>query len=456
MQTEKSFNNIVIHGFAALHAVTTIACHTAGLDDSIFLTVWTMAMTVLLCNNKRLSVEFIAVTVILVNIIGFVIGVAAARCIQLFMTGDIPVHAISTFLTTECMGLALVLLVPDNHEESAKTEKTSWLWSVVIGVLTARLIIGLLASSDIFSSTPMQVILPLVLSNSVVLLFLVCANIVLLHRIYRGEGFRNRRSSILWHTVVFLPCPAICVLLIYIGIPVKADIELGPTQISELFVLTFIVQLAVYSVIYLIYYITSTRRKMEAERSKGLIAKLEYQNLKQQVNPHFLFNSLNVLDALVAEGKTEQARSFNRKLSDIYRYMLSTENEILIPLSDELEYVNRFTDLLKVRFPEGLEIETVIDDPALYRRHVVKFSVQMLVENAYKHNSISKSSPLKITIRADGSMITVTNTRSPRLGSVESTGLGIKYIRQNYLANGGKDIKVVENNEIYSVSLPIL
>ena len=352
-------NSFIIHGFALLHAITTVVCYIAGIEDPLFLTIWTMAMTVLLCNNKRLSVEFTAISVILSNVIGYILGMAIAAGIDLLT--DIE------FITTEALGWSLVLLVPESKEK-AEENKNRWLWSAVLGVLVARIIIGLL--SDASMSDAMS----LLVTNSAVLLLIICANIILLHYIHRGKGFKSKKASVLWHFILFLGCPAMGVLMIALGIPVRdPDIALSIPLYIEIFILTFIAQAFAYSIIYLVYYVASTKHQMAEERSKSHIAQLEYINLKQQVSPHFLFNCLNVLDALIAQGKTEEARSFNRKLARMYRYMLNTGNEALVPLEDELEYVDMYTDLLQVRFPSGIRTEKYIADPDLNRRYVVRY-----------------------------------------------------------------------------------
>lgn len=453
--TVKYDNSLVIHGFAVLHAATTMLCLAAGIDDTIFLTVWTMAMTVLLCNIKRLSVEFTAISVVLVNILGYGLGMACAAGFNLLTNIGFLTHAASTFITTEILGWSIVLLVPENKREG-RDIKDSWLWLAILVVLLARIIIGLLASSHVFASVPLSDALSMLTSNSGVLLLLICVNVILLHRVHSAGGFKSRSLSVIWHFVLFLGTPAVCVMMMAIGLPVKYETPFTLSLCLELLILSFIAQAVTYSIIYLIYYVASTRREMEAERNKGLIARMEYQNLKQQVNPHFLFNSLNVLDALVAQGKTSEARSFTRKLAAMYRHMLSNESESLIPLSEELKYVNMYTDLLKVRFPAGMSVDVVVADASLGSRYVLKYSVQMLVENAYKHNSISEEDPLKIVILADGDRVTVSNNRHPKFSDTASTGLGLKYIRQNYLANGGKDIVITDTADVYSVSLPLL
>lgn len=444
-------NSFIIHGFALLHAITTVVCYIAGIEDPLFLTIWTMAMTVLLCNNKRLSVEFTAISVILSNVIGYILGMAIAAGIDLLTDIEFLARSTSTFITTEALGWSLVLLVPESKEK-AEENKNRWLWSAVLGVLVARIIIGLLSDASLSDA------MSLLVTNSAVLLLIICANIILLHYIHRGKGFKSKKASVLWHFILFLGCPAMGVLMIALGIPVRdPDIALSIPLYIEIFILTFIAQAFAYSIIYLVYYVASTKHQMAEERSKSHIAQLEYINLKQQVSPHFLFNCLNVLDALIAQGKTEEARSFNRKLARMYRYMLNTGNEALVPLEDELEYVDMYTDLLQVRFPSGIRTEKYIADPDLNRRYVVRYSVQMLVENAYKHNSISESNPLVIKITADADKVTVANNKIPKLNkTAESTGLGLKYIRQNYLDRGGHDIEITNTDLLYSVSLPLM
>lgn len=447
-------NNTLIHGFAVLHALTTVVCYAVGIDDALFLTVWTMAMTVLLCADKRLSVEFTGVLVLLVNIVGFVLGVAVAYGLHLLIGKDMPVHAISTFLTTEFLGWSLVLLVPRSNDSTRP--KTRWLWFTVSGIMAIRIIIALFSYGEIFSAVPMAEAFSMLVANSAVLVLMICATIIVMHRLRRAGGMSKMPAAVFLHLALFLIVPAICVGLMEIGVPVDYEMDFGPSTLLEFYVLGIIVQVAIYSFIYLIYYVASARRRIEDERNKGLVAQMEYINLKQQVSPHFLFNSLNILDCLVADGRSDEARDFTRKLAKMYRYMLSSENEALVDLAEELEYVAMYTDLLKVRFPKGLEVETFVADDGSACRKVVKYSVQMLVENAYKHNAISESQPLKITVKAEDGAVTVFNTRNPKLSKPESTGLGLKYIRQNYLSYSAKDIEITETAETYSVKLPLL
>jgi LytS/YehU family sensor histidine kinase len=194
---------------------------------------------------------------------------------------------------------------------------------------------------------------------------------------------------------------------------------------------------------------------MLKERGKANEAQYRYQILKRQVNPHFLFNSLNALDCLVCEEKTEQASTYIHKLAGVYRYMIKSEDEQLVSLGEELEFVEKYIDLMKVRFPDGLQVEIDIPEKLL-NRFILPCSLQLLIENATKHNIISIASPLVISICSDGESISVTNNIIPKLTQVSSTGLGQKYIRQQYQNLCGKEIAISHDAKEYKVVLPLI
>ena len=153
------------------------------------------------------------------------------------------------------------------------------------------------------------------------------------------------------------------------------------------------------------------RIKAEKAREETNLAHYRYLRLKQQVNPHFLFNSLNVLDCLIQEKSTAEASKFTSKLAEIYRYMLRYEDCTLVRLRDELELVDDYVSLLKVRFTEGLDVMIDIPEESL-NKSVVPCSLQLLIENATKHNMVSASSPLRIRISVDDDSISISTTCS--------------------------------------------
>ncbi len=194
---------------------------------------------------------------------------------------------------------------------------------------------------------------------------------------------------------------------------------------------------------------------MKEEREKANMAQYRYIKLKHQVSPHFLFNSLNILDCLICDGMQERASTYTHKLAGIYRYMLKSEEETVVPLRDELVFVGLYVDLLKERFPSGFEVE--IDVPEeITGRFVLPCSLQLLIENAIKHNAVSEEMPLMIKVEAAGESVRVTNNIIPKMTKSPSTGLGHIYIRQMYLDLTGKQIDIVRTTETYSVTLPLI
>lgn len=194
-------------------------------------------------------------------------------------------------------------------------------------------------------------------------------------------------------------------------------------------------------------------RKENLERRKGNQAKYSYEMMKRQIEPHFLFNSLNSLISIVEANEKEKAITFIHKLSGIYRYITDNEPEVVVPLSEELELVNGYADLMKVRFPEGLEIVMDIESE---NRCVIPCSLQLLVENAIKHNVISCESPLRIDVSIEGEYMRVSNNRNRKQTSVPSGGNGLNYIRNRYLDETGKNIIIIDNDEEYTVKIPLI
>ncbi|MBP5217876.1 MAG: sensor histidine kinase [Bacteroidales bacterium] len=223
----------------------------------------------------------------------------------------------------------------------------------------------------------------------------------------------------------------------------------------ELFLIAIICEALVYSIIYMIEYAITSRRNAEREKDRADLAKFQYLNLKQQVNPHFLFNSLNILDALVLDGKDQEASTYIHKLAGLYRYMLKNEDETIVSLRDEMTYVEMYSDLLKVRFQEGFNLQADIREEDM-ARFVIPCSVQLLIENATKHNAVSPERPLNVSVTSDGSSITVTNNLIPRVTKSQSSGLGLNYIREQYKERSGKGIVIEQTDESYTVKLPLL
>lgn len=451
----------IVHIFAALHAVVTILCRAAGIGDELFLTILTMTMIILVCLRKSLNLEFTTVIIIVINVIGYILGTAGANLIELLFESELAIHAISTALTTELLGWGTILIGDiigryRQTPERTKILRMPWLIAVVCIIFMFRLAIVALSESNMISDGGLYRNTLRLLYNIPVCIILICVNVLYIK--FSRTRLSKKNSYIRW--AVFSAFIFLSVLGTGLAVGAGLPFSIHPLpsyhDMVELSLVVLIVEMLFYALTYIADYVWVTHQDVKAEKVKRHKAQFEYLKLKQQVNPHFLFNSLNVLDCLICENKNEDASLFVHNLAGMYRYMLKNETDTLISLRDELAFVWMYTDLLKVRFSCGFEVRTYVPEEFMSCQ-VVPCSIQMLVENALKHNRVSPGNPLYIDMVAKDNRFIVTNTISPRMASSEeSTKVGLNYIRQQYIDLSGNDIEVTDDGKTYSVSLPLL
>jgi LytS/YehU family sensor histidine kinase len=179
----------------------------------------------------------------------------------------------------------------------------------------------------------------------------------------------------------------------------------------------------------------------------------KYESLRNQINPHFLFNSLNVLSDLVYDDQA-MAVKFIQQLSDLFRYVLDSRDKELVPLKDELEFIRSFTFLLKMRFEDKLIIESDVqvnsDD------FIVPMTLQLLIENAVKHNEVSEAFPLRIQIRKNKDYLEVENDLRPKNVGEDSKKTGLKNIIQQFAFFSNQPIEIIPSETNFVVRVPIL
>ncbi len=178
-----------------------------------------------------------------------------------------------------------------------------------------------------------------------------------------------------------------------------------------------------------------------------------FASLKAQVNPHFLFNSLNVLSGLVYQDADLSAR-FIKKLAEVYRYVLDQQEQELVPISEELEFVEAIVFLQQIRFGENLKVTVNIPADSAYL--IPPLALQMLIENAIKHNVISAASPLKIEMEVIDDYFVISNTLQPKTVMGESLGLGLENIRKRYGFLTNKRVHVIKGDGKFVVKLPTI
>lgn len=210
--------------------------------------------------------------------------------------------------------------------------------------------------------------------------------------------------------------------------------------------------IAIYESIYFMNELRKSVEEKETLKRESLNAQLSA--LKTQVNPHFLFNNLNTLSALIPD-TPDTAIEFVQQMSKVYRHILEVQDEKSIPLRDELDVLKAYGFLLKTRFGKNIDIQ--IDVPAeKMQQRIVPLSLQLLMENAIKHNIVSAEKPLRINVFAENGHLVVSNNLQIKNQQIESTGIGLENIRNRYRLLGDKEVIVSESGKSFTVSIPLL
>lgn len=229
----------------------------------------------------------------------------------------------------------------------------------------------------------------------------------------------------------------------------------GNTLLEDSGAMIVLVLTTLLSLVFMVNFALQMQREVSVQRTRRHEAEFRYMTLKHQVNPHFLFNSLNVLDSIVLEGTREEASDYIQKMATLYRYLVRQEGKRLVPIREEIDFARTYRQLMQIRFPEGLVIEDRVGDQ-IPEGWIVPCTLQLLVENAVKHNAVSAANPLVITATSDGQSITVSNNLIPKVTPVSNTGIGLQYIRNQYRDIAGKEISVLETADSFSVTIPVI
>ena len=224
-----------------------------------------------------------------------------------------------------------------------------------------------------------------------------------------------------------------------------------PNFLYQVVSITFVLSLMVSSVTFLRYW---RQAAIKAEKLKRAQLISQYSSLKHQLNPHFLFNSLNSLTALVYKDQ-DQAAEFIQHLSNTYRFVLENSEKELISLADEIKFTKGYLHLLKIRHGGNLKVN--IDLPEDEDIMVAPLTLQLLLENAIKHNIVSNAKPLEVNMSLDEQTHIVVSNNIQRKQVVESsTGTGLKNIKERYQYLANKIVEVLEGPESFTVKIPIL
>lgn len=192
---------------------------------------------------------------------------------------------------------------------------------------------------------------------------------------------------------------------------------------------------------------------LRVERLERARAEAELDALRNQIDPHFMFNSLNTLAHLI-ETRTDQARAFCDDLSDVYRYILRQKNETLVPLGDELAFAGNYAALMKRRFGDAIDVH--VDSVPLNGSLIPPISIQVLLENAVKHNAFSEAEPLHVLVSVTPDSVTVQNERRPLNVPRPSSRIGLRNLNERFELLMRKSIQIVDDESVFSVTLPLI
>ena len=193
-------------------------------------------------------------------------------------------------------------------------------------------------------------------------------------------------------------------------------------------------------------------KELENEKLKSSYLNSKLENLKGQINPHFLFNSFANLSALIGENQPK-AKKYLSNLSDVFRYSLNNSNEQIVDLVDELDLLNSYIELYKIRVQDGLSLQ--IDLPNKQKK-ILNMSLQPLLENVTKHNEISAEKPLSICLKQKGDLLIFENNLNPKNMSIISNGIGLSNLNERYKILVGKEINIQKSETHFIVKLPLI
>lgn len=212
-----------------------------------------------------------------------------------------------------------------------------------------------------------------------------------------------------------------------------------------------------FTLVYEILFLTKERQidtkvvdELDRERMQA-----EMSLLKNEMDPHFIFNSLTTLNHLILNNPS-QAHLYNNKLAQVYKYFLINKNKEMISLHDELEFIESYFFLLQLRHENKLEMEAKLNGISQGKIMILPCALQVLFENAIKHNEFSNANPLKITIAMNGQYIKVSNNTKPKPYLNNSTNLGLKNLSSRYKLVCNKDIVIEKTDNLFTVKLPLI
>lgn len=308
---------------------------------------------------------------------------------------------------------------------------------------------NLLRYDDLFPYSSGEDVVISMLKNFFPILLLALMNVGIVFKMPLPDTLQHRiiPKSILDLAVSLIGLWLVNYAYLWIGgmLSGYSQVYTAGTVLSDMLILMF-VEIA--------YYVCLSRtldRRAEEMRNKAL--EYSYEALKSQVNPHFLFNSLNILLSLIDLDK-EKSKQFTMELTEVYRHVLSFRNRPTVSLGEELELLRAYAGVLTIRYYKQLEVKVSVEAVGALSRQIVPFSLQLLLENVTKHNEVSSAHPMEVTVVVKNSTVTVANGIQPRRATSNS-GIGLDYIKRQY-DRFEKQLTVNNDGKLFTAIVPLL
>ncbi|WP_165784000.1 histidine kinase [Flavobacterium alvei] len=278
-----------------------------------------------------------------------------------------------------------------------------------------------------------------------------------LDKIFSNERFSKRRIIIGFVSSFFLSLFVIFLLRLFINILIEKQSFLAfiANESASDYIVASIFTFVVLLIVHFVYlYKGYQENKVKEQKIIAGTANAKFESLKNQIDPHFLFNSLNVLSSLIEENP-ENAQRFTTSLSKIYRYVLEQKDKELVSIGEELAFAKTYMNLLKMRFENSLFYELPATIPNLEAK-VVPLSLQLLLENTVKHNVVSEQRPLHIRIFLEGDYLAIQNDYQKKEVLQDRQGVGLQNIINRYGIITNRKVLIEQNEQTFTVKIPVL
>ncbi len=269
--------------------------------------------------------------------------------------------------------------------------------------------------------------------------------------------YRKYRLAIGFFGSVAITLISIFFVRAFIEIVIESETwqEFLSTEQSDFYFSALLITLVISLFFHAVYYYKELQKtKVKEQKVIAGTASAKFDALKNQLDPHFLFNSLNVLTSLIEENP-KNAQKFTTSLSKVYRYVLEQKSKELVTVDEELNFARTYMSLLKMRFEDSIIFE-IPDKASNPESKVVPLALQLLLENAVKHNMVTSSKPLHIKIYEDGDHLVVMNNLQPKQIVKKSSGVGLENIKQRYQLLSKRKVHINQRDKDFAVAIPML